>query len=566
MNPLNSHRKIRVSPSMSPGMSRPVQGGLTVTALVFVPLLAVAGSDGFRATLDFTTGVLSLVSLSAAVAWGLLATDRLFLSTRQRIICQGIHRATAIAALGFLLLHGTVKIALGHVSVIGALIPFGLGVTGTAGLIGFGSLAGLLMVVTAATGALRSAFAHPSPTATRLGQSLGSPREAGGIAGRWRALHALAYPAWCAALIHGLYAGRAPATWVVVMYGLCLTAVAGALCLRLLPRPTKRRITDRITTLMNADAGFDTPDPVLRASSRPGTDREAPLGDLAGWSEPDREVRGTPVRPRTLSAPAPPPMPPPVPLSGSLHAPHETHSLHEAPTELLYGVQPQAYEPPPRSSDRLADEPTGGPGIGTAGGSGIGSAGGPGISAGYRFVSQAGDATRPPGSRWPAPSPTPPAQAHHGPQGAEHTYAPPQEPPLYTPPLHTTPPYETPTYGTSAYGTPTHSTPTYSAPTYSAPTYSTADATPSFDSAQTSSAQTSSAQTSSTQTPAYEAPYEATYVPAYESPSRAAPSAGPSTTATRSTPTPGTGAEPSAGPFSAPPAGEPWHAPAGDRP
>ncbi|MFJ9635414.1 hypothetical protein [Streptomyces sp. NPDC101178] len=540
-------------------MSRPVQGGLTVTALVFVPLLAVAGSDGFRATLDFTTGVLSLVSLSATVAWGLLATDRLFLSTRQRIICQGIHRATAIAALGFLLLHGTVKIALGHVSVIGALIPFGLGVTGTAGLIGFGSLAGLLMVVTAATGALRSAFAHPSPTATRLGQSLGSPREAGGIAGRWRALHALAYPAWCAALIHGLYAGRAPATWVVVMYGLCLTAVAGALCLRLLPRPTKRRITDRITTLMNADAGFDTPDPVLRASARPGTDREAPSGDPAGWREPDRGVRGTPVRPRTLSAPAPPPMPPPVPLSGSLHAPHETHSLHEAPTELLYGVHSQAYEPPPRSSDRLADGPAGGPGIGSAGGSGIGPAGGPGISAGYRFVSQAGDATRPPGARWPAPSPAPPAQAHHGPQGAEHTYAPPQEPPLYTPPLHTTPSYETPMYGTPAYSTPTHSTPTHSAPAYGTPTYSTADATPSFD-----SGQTSSGQTSGRQTPAYEAPYEAAYAPAYESPSRAAPSAGPSTTATHSTPIPG--AEPSAGPFSAPPAGEPWHAPAGDRP
>ncbi|MFD8116837.1 hypothetical protein [Streptomyces microflavus] len=495
-------------------MSRPVQGGLTVTALVFVPLLAVAGSDGFRATLDFTTGVLSLVSLSAAVAWGLLATDRLFLSTRQRIVCQGIHRATAVAALGFLLLHGTVKIALGHVSLLGALIPFGLGVSGTAGLIGFGSLAGLLMVVTAATGALRSAFAQPSPTATRLGQSLGSPREAGGIAGRWRALHALAYPAWCAALVHGLYAGRAPATWVVVMYGLCLTAVAGALCLRLLPRPTKRRITDRIATLMSPEGEFDTPDPVLRGSSRPGaergpgTDRRPPPGDPAGWSEPDREVRGTPVRPRTLSAPLAPPTPPAMPLSGSLHSLHETHSLHEAPTELLYGGRAPVYEPPPRSSDRLADGPVGGPGI----------------SAGYRAVSQAGDATLTPGPRWPAPSPAPPAQAHHRPHGAEHTYAPPQEPPLYTPPLSTTPPYATPAYDTTAYGT---------------TAYGTADATSSFE----------GAPTPNTPAPSYEAPYRA---------AQAAESPIPATT--------GTGAEPPTGPFSAPPAGEPWHAPAGDRP
>ncbi len=556
---MNPHRKIRVSPSMSPGMSRPVQGGLTVVALIFIPLLAVAGSDALRATLDFTTGVLSLVSLSAAVAWGLLATDRLVLSTRQRIVCQGIHRATAVAALGFLLLHGTVKVALGHVSLIGALIPFGLGVTGTAGLIGFGSLAGLLMVVTAATGALRSAFAQPPATATRLGQSLGAPREAGGIAGRWRALHALAYPAWCAALIHGLYAGRPPATWVVVMYGLCLTGVAGALCLRLLPRPTKRRITDRITALLDPDAGFDAPDPVLRGPVRSGPERERPPGDPVRWREPEGEVRGTPVRPRTLSAPPmPPQMPPPAPLSGTygtrpphgmrpldetqplpyetrpfhetsppheaspLHEtrpPHETRPLHEAPTEVRYGTepsygfQPPVYEPPPRPSDRLADSP----------------AGGPGISAGYRAVSQAGGPVRPQGARWPAPSPAPPARAHHGPQGAEHTYAPPQEPPLYTPPLQATPPLPT-------------------TPSYGAPAYGTAGATPSFDTAPTGTAGTAG--------PAEEAlhPYRA-----------AAPAPEPHTDIPTPLPTPSPGA--GAGAFSAPPAaGEPWHAPAGDRP
>lgn len=50
---MNPHRKIRVSTGMSSGTSRPVQGGLTVAALVFVPLLTVAGSDGLRATLDY---------------------------------------------------------------------------------------------------------------------------------------------------------------------------------------------------------------------------------------------------------------------------------------------------------------------------------------------------------------------------------------------------------------------------------------------------------------------------------------------------------------------------------
>ena len=47
------------------------------------------------------------------------------------------------------------------------------------------------MIFTAVTGALRSPFASPAP-----------------VAARWRAMHMLAYPAWCFALVHGLYAGR----------------------------------------------------------------------------------------------------------------------------------------------------------------------------------------------------------------------------------------------------------------------------------------------------------------------------------------------------------------------
>ena len=49
------------------------------------------------------------------------------------------------------------------------------------------------MIFMGITGALRSAFASPAP-----------------VAARWRAMHMLAYPAWCAALVHGLYAGRRP--------------------------------------------------------------------------------------------------------------------------------------------------------------------------------------------------------------------------------------------------------------------------------------------------------------------------------------------------------------------
>ncbi|MET7364652.1 hypothetical protein ABZS61_02275 [Streptomyces sp. NPDC005566] len=489
--------------SSSPGLSRPMQGGLTVAALVLLPLVAVAGSDGLRAGLDFTTGVLTLVSLTAAVAWGLLATDRIFLSTRQRLVGQGIHRAAAVTSLGFLLLHGTVKVSLGHVELIGALIPFGLGVSGTAGLIGFGSLAGLLMIVAAATGAMRSVFATP-----------------GKIAGRWRALHALAYPAWCSALLHGLYAGRQAATWVVVMYSLCLLAVAAALCLRLLPAPTKRLITDLVTTLISPDGPPQDSDPVKRNSPLPGAEHLPPQPgegrrrqglppEAPGWGD-EREVRGTPVRPRTLAAPSPP--------------------LYEAPQ---YGATPDEtplYEAPPRSSERL------GPGLDatTAAGATTGPGPGPGISAAYRAVSRPPE---PPQERaadglWPAPSPAPPAQALRPPYGPdpsydpEHAYARTQESTAYsTPsPAETAYAYVPPSPAETAYVPPSPAETAYATPLYTETAYAYPDAT------------------------------STGYVPPAD-PSGYDGSGARGIADTEQLP----GLYP-------PPAGEPWHAPAGDRP
>ncbi|MEU1366435.1 hypothetical protein ABZ454_09880 [Streptomyces sp. NPDC005803] len=393
MNPLNPHRKIRSSPAPPSGPSRHVQGGLTVAALVLLPLLAVAGSDGLRATLDFTTGVLSLVSLTAAVGWGLLATDRLFLSSRRRLIGQAVHRTAAAASLGFLLLHVTVKVSLGHVALLGALLPFGLGVGGTAGLIGFGSLAGLLMVVAAATGALRSAFATPSK-----------------VAGRWRALHALSYPAWCAALVHGLYAGRPPAAWVVVMYSLCLAGVAAVLGLRMLPPPVKRRIADLVTALIKPDALPAAPDPVTREAPLPGADTTAlpgaygPDAGGAGRGGPGSRMRGTPLP-----------------------------SSFERPPTTFPAPAPPLYEAPPRSADRLTTAPLP-PSPGGFGGPG------PGIAAGYRAVSpSAGPAPRrQPSEHWPAPSPAPPVQALRPPPAPTAPAHPPYA--AYEPPASAFPP------------------------------------------------------------------------------------------------------------------------------
>ncbi len=132
-------------------------------------------------------------------------------------------------------------------ALLGALVPFGLGISGTAGLIGFGSLAGFLMVVAASTGAMRSAFATP-----------------GRIAGRWRALHMLSYPAWGSGPGARPVRGPAAAGWVVTMYALSLAAVATVLSLRLLPPPLKRAAAERIVALATSGSLAGTPGPAPR--------------------------------------------------------------------------------------------------------------------------------------------------------------------------------------------------------------------------------------------------------------------------------------------------------------
>ena len=418
---MNPRRNNRTAAQPSTGLSRPVQGGLTVGVLVLIPLIAVLGSDSFRATLDFTTGVLSLVSLTASIAWGLIATDRLLLSPRHRLLAQAIHRATATASLGFLLLHGTVKVSLGHVELIGALIPFGLGVTGTDGLIGMGSLAGLLMVVAGTTGALRSALA-------------GNIK----VAGRWRPLHMLAYPAWCFALMHGLYTGRPAATWVMTMYCLALMGVAGAVAVRMLPRPTQRHIANKILSLTGRSADDGIGEQSLRDLS------SSPLPGATGVTAPiglDR-MNGIPSQ---------------RPPERDFQSPSALGQTRRQPR--LEAPSPQLYEaPPPPDAEPVI----------RSGGVGAGAGAGTGISAAYRAVSLAGDPNAPLAERipmteeipvvsddgpapgaWPTPSPPRPAQAF------------PAEPvPPPAPPSYDSPAYGAPAPGT-AYDTGSFPTPSY---------------------------------------------------------------------------------------------------------
>lgn len=171
--------------------------------------------------LDFGAGVLSLVSLTATVLWGLMATDRSLLGPGHRLLAQGAHRGLAVAGLGFLALHVWVKVAGQRTTAAAAAVPFADGDRPV--LIGLGTLAGYLFVAVAVSGAVRSAFATRS-------RSLW-----------WRALHFGAYPAWGASLVHGLKAGRPAGAAVTAAYALCLIGVAAVLALRL--RSTLRGVS-----------------------------------------------------------------------------------------------------------------------------------------------------------------------------------------------------------------------------------------------------------------------------------------------------------------------------------
>ncbi|MPY60430.1 cytochrome b/b6 domain-containing protein [Streptomyces spongiae] len=299
----------------------------------------LAGGDAVREFLDFGAGVLSLVALSCSVIWGLVASDRLFLNTRQRIMAQAVHRTTAVASVAFLLLHVTVKIVLEHAPFYAALIPFSLGFTGTAVLISFGSIAGLLMITTALTGALRSAFMSRAD-----------------IAARWRVFHMLAYPAWCFALVHGLYAGREAKPVFVILYSVCLVGVAGALMLRAAPRPFKRRVADQIVAVLGTDTRPGRED--LDASRARMADTMA--GASAFGGDPGRGRGGDSPLPGMGSRGGSPlgdtMVPPPRTPSPNLY---ESASRADAPDPGPgFAAAYRAVSASPRAQDPLTPQPT----------------------------------------------------------------------------------------------------------------------------------------------------------------------------------------------------------------
>src|SRR5436305_2073498 len=196
-------------PSVRPRRSTPLlRSVVAVCTLVGLGLVASGPLpiifSGTRWFLEYYAGVFTLVALSITVMVGLVATDRMVLTIRHRILLQAAHRGTALASMVFLGIHIALKVLEAHASFVDIMVPF---VASHRVVIGFGTIAADLMIVIAWTGVIRGRFAgraHP---------------------GIWRALHALAYVSWPFALVHGLEAGRQAKTWVTVSYVACVVFV-----------------------------------------------------------------------------------------------------------------------------------------------------------------------------------------------------------------------------------------------------------------------------------------------------------------------------------------------------
>lgn len=220
---------------------------------------AVTLINGLFWFLEYYAGVGALVALSISVILGLVATDRIVLTVRHRILLQAAHRVTAMASMAFLGIHVALKILEGHATFVDVVVPFLS--SHRVIFIGLGTIAGYFMVIVTWTGIIRGRFAgsaHP---------------------GIWRALHASAYLAWPFALVHGLQSGRPAKTWVTVSYLICVVFVVLALLVRVVVTWGKRMRAPKATTsgtIRPIGRPVPRPEPELIAPPPPPRRRPSP--------------------------------------------------------------------------------------------------------------------------------------------------------------------------------------------------------------------------------------------------------------------------------------------------
>ncbi len=280
------------------GTRPPSRGSVAVLALSVVAaiwavaMMTIPGRVGymyFFLYAEWYMGVITLVSLSITIMIGLVATDRLVLSIRQRVLLQSAHRTTGVIAVAALFLHVWTKVVEKHVSLVDAFIPF-LYPGNNKIWVGFGTLSGLTMILVMWSGIARSRF---------IGR--GKPW-------MWRSIHAVAYLIWPLALLHGLSAGRPAATWVTVSYVICVLGVLVGLAVRLSVSLNRRKdfASTAASGVKPVGSLVPTTSPMLKRPGRRDRDKPArvepetlgPVAALDSFRPATNPVTAPPVDPQ----------------------------------------------------------------------------------------------------------------------------------------------------------------------------------------------------------------------------------------------------------------------------
>jgi sulfoxide reductase heme-binding subunit YedZ len=255
-----------------------------------------------------STGIVTLVLLSGAVAIGVASSGTWETRNWPRFVTQGLHRNLSLLALLFLFLHVMTTVVDGYVPIgwANAVVPF------TAPYkrlwLGLGAVACDLILALVVTSLIRR----------RLPISW------------WRGVHWLAYVSWPVAMVHGLGTGTDATTvvfrWTAATCALLVTsAVVWRLARRVNGTPVLRATSagSLVLTLLLAAFG-------LAGGFRPATGTDATGITEAAPAAPSLPI---PTVPLVVTPAAPPTTTPTAPRSTVTEPPTERQSDHAAPAQ-----------------------------------------------------------------------------------------------------------------------------------------------------------------------------------------------------------------------------------------
>jgi len=191
-----------------------------------------------------STGVVSLVLLTAVVLIGLLITQQGRLPGLPRFAVTGLHRNLSLLAVAFVAIHVLAAVADSYVSIplTATVIPFASGYERF--WLGLGAAAADLMAAMIVTSLLRRHLSR------RV----------------WRGVHLLAYVSWPVALAHSIGSSTdLQHGWALYLATGCAVVVTAAVVWRLAAAARAVPRAERVTALMSARR---------RPGSRPGSGRD----------------------------------------------------------------------------------------------------------------------------------------------------------------------------------------------------------------------------------------------------------------------------------------------------